>query len=121
MRMNEVTPGDRRIDAYGAGGFRVGETRHEGAVLILPDLCIAWEVGTEIDLASLASVIALAGEIDLLVIGVGAEVADIPPPTRAALDTAEIGVEIMTTGAACRTFNVLLSESRRVVAALLPV
>ena len=60
-------------------------------------------------------------QIITMVIGIGTVVADIPAQTRAALDDAGVGVEVMTTGAACRTFNVLLIEGRGVAAALIAV
>jgi uncharacterized protein len=57
----------------------------------------------------------------VLFVGTGAEIAHIPPELRVALEDVGIGVEIMSSPAACRTYNVLLSEGRRVAAALLPV
>jgi uncharacterized protein len=63
----------------------------------------------------------LAGRIDVLLLGMGAEIAHAPADFRNALEEAGIGVEVMNSPAACRTYNVLLSEGRRVAAALLPV
>ena len=69
----------------------------------------------------LASFPALAGRIDVLFVGTGAEIAHAPRAFRDRLEEAGIGVETMATPAACRTYNVLLSEGRRVAVALLPV
>ncbi|MGB0914339.1 MAG: Mth938-like domain-containing protein, partial [Phaeobacter italicus] len=68
-----------------------------------------------------APLLALGGEIDVLFIGTGAEVAHIPADLRQALEGAGIGVEIMNSPAACRTYNVLLSEGRRIALAALAV
>jgi len=67
------------------------------------------------------SLLELSGEIDVLLIGTGGEICHIPRSLRDALEAAGIGVETMNSPAACRTYNVLLSEGRRVAAALLPV
>ena len=72
-------------------------------------------------LEDLAAPLALAGKIDVLLLGMGAEVAIVPRALREALEAAGIGVEPMNSPAACRTYNVLLGEGRRIAAALLPV
>jgi uncharacterized protein len=69
----------------------------------------------------MATPLALAGRIDVLLLGLGAEVAIVPRALREALEAAGIGVEPMNSPAACRTYNVLLGEGRRIAAALLPV
>ena len=68
-----------------------------------------------------APLVALAAEVDVIFVGTGTEIAHLPQPLRAALEAAGVGVEAMNTPAACRTYNVLLSEGRRVALALLPV
>ena len=65
--------------------------------------------------------LALAGEVDVLFIGTGAEIAHIPAGLRTALEEAGIGVEIMNSPSAARTYNVLLSEGRRIALAMVPV
>ncbi len=104
------------IDSYGDGGFRVAGEVHQGAMLMLPDEVLPW--GGYDDTAA---IIANAGKIDVLFVGTGAEIAHIPASTRDVLEAAGIGIEMMATPAACRTYNVLLSEGRRIGAALLPV
>lgn len=104
------------VDGYGPGFFRIGgEVRH-GPVLLRAATVSGW--GGYDDLAAL---LALRGEIDVLILGTGRQIAHAPGPLRAALEAAGIGVEVMDSPAACRTYNVLLSEGRRIAAALIPV
>jgi len=69
----------------------------------------------------LAVPLSLAGKIDVLLLGMGADIAHPPKAFRAALEEAGVGVEVMSSPAACRTYNVLLGEGRLIAAALLPV
>ena len=124
MRMNEITFESRPpIDAYGEGGFRVGGLRHQGGLALLPERMENWEVTApaQITPEAVAAFIAAADELDVLLIGLGADVAVMPRAAREALEAAGIGVEPMSTPSACRTFNVLLAEDRRVAAALIAV
>ncbi len=117
MRLNEVVYTDAvPVDGYGPGFFRVGGEAREGALLLGPSGPAGW--GGYEDAESL---LALAGEIDVLFVGTGAEIAHIPAELRARLEEAGIGVEVMATGPACRSYNVLLSEGRRIALAALPV
>jgi uncharacterized protein len=117
MRLTEITYSEARpIDSYGPGFFRIGGKVLRGPVLITP-----WDAGTWGGLEDTASPISYAGRIDVLFLGMGAEIAHAPPAFRTALENAGIGVEVMNSPAACRTYNVLLSEGRRIAAALLPV
>jgi len=117
MQMHEVTFSEATpIDGYGPGFFRVGGTVLEGAVLVTSGQARGW--GGYDDLTPLLD---LAGPVDVLFVGTGAETAHMPADLRQTLEEAGLGVEVMHSPAACRTFNVLLSEGRRVAAALLPV
>jgi uncharacterized protein len=117
MRLTEVDFGNAaQVDGYGPGFFRVDGEVVEGAVLILPGATAPWD-GYD----AIRPVLAAAGDIDFLIVGTGAEIAHPPRDFREALEEAGIGVEAMASPAACRTYNVLLSEGRRVGAALLPV
>lgn len=117
MRLNEVTFSDvKPIDGYGPGFFRVGGEAIEGAVCVGPNGVRAW--GGYDDSASLME---LADEIDVLFIGTGGETAHVPGDLRSTLEEAGLGVEAMNSPAAARTYNVLISEGRRVAVALLPV
>ena len=117
MRLTEITYGSAQaIDGYGPGFFRVSGHVLRGACLITP-----WDAGPWGGLDDLAAPLALAGRIDVLLVGTGSEIAHLPPALRSGLEAAGVGVEVMASPAACRTYNVLLGEGRRIAAALLPV
>ncbi|QXT39234.1 Mth938-like domain-containing protein [Gymnodinialimonas ceratoperidinii] len=117
MRMNEVEFDDSRpVDGYGPGFFRVGGEKFDGAVLLLPSGPASWG-GFE----DASTLVAAAGEVDVLLLGTGAEIAHPPAALRRAVEAAGLGLEVMASSAACRTYNVLLAEGRRVGAAMLPV
>ena len=117
MRLNEVSYGKAMpIDGYGPGFFRIGGEVFQGAVLTGPAGTGPW--GGYEDAAAL---LALAGRVDVLFVGTGAEIAHIPGALRDRLDAAGVGVEVMSSPSAARTYNVLLSEGRRVALAMLPV
>lgn len=117
MRMTEITfPGATPVEGYGPGFFRVGGGVIEGAMLVTSEAARSWA-----GMDDPAPLLALGGAVDVIFVGTGAEMAHLPPGLRAALDAAGIGVEPMSTPAACRTYNVLLSEGRRVALAVLPV
>ena len=117
MQMNEVDyPGARPVDGYGPGFFRIGGEVFHGAVLTGEAGTGGW--GGFDDTTPL---LALTGKVDVLVVGTGAEIAHIPGGLRRELDDAGIGVEVMNSPAACRTYNVLLAEGRRVALAALTV
>lgn len=114
-------PGRFAIDAYGRGGFRFAEMSHRGSILALPSGIHAWPVTAagDIDEASLKPVFAERGDIDVLLVGTGALPLPLAESVRWALRDAGIGFDVMTTGAAARTYNIMLGEKRRVAAALL--
>lgn len=116
-------PGRRRIDAYGGGGFRFADLSHRGSLLGLPSGMWAWPYASaaELDASALTSILREAEEIDMLLLGLGADIAGVRPELRAALKAAGITVDPMSTGAAVRTWNVLIGEGRRVAAALIAV
>jgi uncharacterized protein len=117
MRLTEITYGAAlAIEGYGSGFFRVGTHVLRGASLVTP-----WDAGAWGGLQDMASPLALVGKIDVLLVGLGAEISVVPKAFREALEAQGIGVEPMNTPAACRTYNVLLGEGRRIAAALLPV
>lgn len=117
MRLNEVTyPNAKPVEGYGPGFFRIGGAVHEGALLVLPDRRTTWDGYDDT-----APILAAKDDIDVLFIGTGADIAHIPADTRATLEEAGLGVEVMSSPSACRTYNVLLSEGRRIALAVLPV
>jgi uncharacterized protein len=119
----ELTPsspaGRQLIERYGATGFRVSGVVHAGPILVFADRTVAWQpAACSID--GLAPVVAHGG-IELVLLGLGRRGGPVTPALRAALREHGIAVEAMDTGAACRTYNVLLAEDRLVAAALLPM
>ncbi|MEO5373833.1 MAG: Mth938-like domain-containing protein [Alphaproteobacteria bacterium] len=125
--MAPLTPpaprGRSLIQGYGDGGFRIGGLFHAGSVLVFADAVEAWPVPEPagITLDSLAAVTAAGRAVDLLLVGCGRARAVLPESLRQYLRRAGIVAEAMDTGAACRTFNILLAEERRVAAALIAV
>lgn len=111
------------IQTYGPGHFRISDVDHQGAVLVLPHRTTAWAVAAATDIApdNVAAIIEASPAVEVLVVGCGTKAAFIPPSRRSALKTHGLVLEVMDTGAACRTYNVLLAEGRRVAAALIPV
>jgi uncharacterized protein len=121
----DVTPiirSDRQvIDSYGPRSFRVSGAAHDGAILVFPDATQAWPVSgmAEITAESLAPVMAHGG-VEILLVGCGPRMMPLARAVRDRLRAAGIVADTMDTGAACRTYNILLAEDRRVAAALLP-
>ena len=111
------------VQGYGDGGFRVSGKRYRGSLLLLPDRAEPWPVQSMADLTikSLQPLIDVEPVIELLIIGCGAMLAPAPVTLREVFRTKGIGIETMDTGAACRTYNVLAGEERRVGAALISV
>ncbi|MEJ2383051.1 MAG: MTH938/NDUFAF3 family protein [Xanthomonadales bacterium] len=110
------------VRSVSASGFRIGDDVYEGPVIVSANEVIAdWAVGsiTELTEALLEPVFRLEPEIVLL--GTGPTQAFIEPALTVCFFRRGIGIEAMTTEAACRTFNVLMSERRNAVAAMLPL
>ena len=117
MRMTEMQFEDQRpVEGYGPGGFRIAGQWREGSLLLTPWGVRPLEGAPSPE--SLAVVIAAEDPPDVLLVGMGADIAPLPRPLRAALEARGIGYEVMSTPSACRTYNVLLTEARRVSAAL---
>ncbi|MGI9382723.1 MAG: Mth938-like domain-containing protein [Methyloligellaceae bacterium] len=116
-------PGQAPIDAYGNGGFRFAQMSHRGSLLLLPSGIYAWPVHQFDDLVGVdfERVFGEAAAIDFLLLGTGEKQQFPPAAIREAFATAGLGLEVMDTGAACRTYNVLLGEQRAVAAALIAV
>jgi uncharacterized protein len=116
-------PGRAPIDAYGNGGFRFAGMSHRGSLLCLPSGIYGWNAPadgklTELDLAR---VFAEAGDIEILLVGTGKDLVPIAAPLRQRLRESHIIADSMSTGAAVRTYNVVLAEGRAVAAGLIAV
>jgi uncharacterized protein len=111
------------IRSYGPGHFLIGEREWRSPVLVTPTRSVAWDVTRAEDLAldNLGPLKDAAVPTELLVVGCGPRAVFLPPALRASLKTAGLALEVVDTGSACRIYNVLLAESRRVAAALIPV
>jgi uncharacterized protein len=117
IRMTEITYGSAlAIEGYGPGFFRVGRHVLRGACLVTP-----WNAGPWGGLDDWDAPLSLQGKIDVLIVGTGAEIAHLPADFRAAFEGVGIGVEVMNSPAAARTYNVLLGEGRRIAVCLLTV
>jgi uncharacterized protein len=126
MDLTPLIPQGRQIvESYGDGRFRVSGALHEHSVLILPDRTLEWPVADirALTLESLAAIVAAgeSGAVNLLLIGCGLRMTMIPAALRTALRAKGIVIEPMDTGAACRTYNVLAAEGRKVAAAVIAV
>jgi uncharacterized protein len=125
--MADITPATppeiNLIQSYGDGGFRIGGVAHRGSVVVLPTQVEDWPIAAIADAAvdSLAVVIAADPKVELLLVGCGRRAEPLPAELRRRLRAAGIAVEIMDTGAACRTYNVVVAEGRRVAAALIAI
>jgi uncharacterized protein len=124
MDLTPLIPAGRQIvESYGGGRFRVSGRVFEGSILVLTDRTLPWPVAdiasmTIVDLAVVAEA-ARGGGVDLLLVGCGARMVPVPSALRQAFRTLGVVTEPMDTGAACRTYNVLMAEGRRVAAALI--
>jgi uncharacterized protein len=111
------------IDAYGNGGFRFADMSHRGSLLCLPTGMLGWDVASpsELTLASLQPVLDVAAQLDVLLIGLGMDIALIDPAIRDAFRERKVIIEAVGTGGAVRTYNVLLAEERAVAGAFIAV
>lgn len=116
-------PGRAPIDAYGNGGFRFADMSHRGSLLCLPSGIHGWTFpdGEGLTVEALSMVLDEAEAIEVLLVGTGAEIRPLPQALKLALRARGIASDPMSTGAAVRTYNVMLAESRAVAAALIAV
>lgn len=108
------------ITAYGGGGFRVSGERQEGSIVVLSDRVLPWPVSA-LDQLTPAFFEDFIDSIEVLLIGCGARFDVSPTATHETMARLGIAVDVMDTGAACRTYNVLVAEDRRVAAALIAI
>lgn len=117
MQITEMTFDDAApVDSYGPDLFRIGGKVFRGAVLARGETVTKWA-----GLDDIAALLALRDDVDIILLGTGATMMPVPAPMREAVEAAGMGIDPMSTPAACRTYNVLLAEARRVALAALPV
>lgn len=112
------------IEAYGGGGFRIGGERLDGSVLILEDVASTWSPRSLAELSPehFAAVIAAGREaVEFVLLGLGPAMAPPPRAVREALKESGLGLEVMDTPAACRLYNVLAADGRRLACGLIAV
>ncbi|TRL41579.1 Mth938-like domain-containing protein [Rhizobium straminoryzae] len=115
-------PGRAPIDAYGNGGFRFADMSHRGSLICLPVGIYAWEMaeGDPLTVDAFSRVLHAEG-VEFLLVGTGRDLRPLPAPLKAAFRARGISSDSMGTGAAIRTYNIMLGESRPVAAALIAV
>lgn len=120
---NAHFPGRAPIDAYGNGGFRFAGMSHRGSLLLLPSGIYGWdrEEGESLRAEDFERVLAEAGDIEVILVGTGANIRPLAADIKAALRSHDISSDPMSTGAAVRTYNIMLAEERPVAAALIAV
>jgi uncharacterized protein len=111
------------IDAYGDGGFRFAGMSHRGSLLCFPDGIWAWPVSdmSELTETALSAAFDRAESLDFFLIGAGRDPSVLPSHLRDRFRAMSLSVDCMSTGAAVRTYNILLAENRRVGAGLIAV
>jgi uncharacterized protein len=119
--LSAFLPGQTPIDAYGNGGFRFAAMSHQGSTLALPSGMHEWRPDDPLTVENFALVLAERSLIAMLLLGTGNTIIRPQELVRDAIARAGIGLDVMDTGAAVRTYNILLGERRRVAAALIAV
>lgn len=116
-------PGRAPIEAYGNGGFRFADMSHRGSLLCLPSGIHGWQPAdvSALNEGDFARVFAEAADVEILLVGCGKDLRRLPSALLVALKEAGIACDSMSTGAAVRTYNVLLADQRAVAAALIAV
>ena len=109
------------IQSYSSGQFRVSGKIYKQSILVAPHHCADWQRDGVLSLDDFQPLIDVRDSIDVVLVGTGAKTVFLTPDVKRALREAGLHVECMDTGAACRTYNVLMAEARRVVAALMPL
>jgi uncharacterized protein len=115
-----VPSGRPAIQSYGPDGFRVSGTLHKGPILVFSDSVVDWRAGAPLSVDAFAQALERRGDFDLLLIGCGDARDGTEQGLAISLRAQGLPCEAMGTGAACRTYNLLAAEGRRVAAALLP-
>ena len=118
-----LEPGRQRIQSYGSGGFRISGESHAGSVIVTPHRVTAWprNAADHASIEDFAELLEADPAVEILLLGCGPRAIPPTPALREDLRKYGVGLDFMATGAACRTFNVLVEEDRRVAAALIAI
>ena len=116
-------PGRHQLDFYGQGGFRFAGMSHKGSIIALPSGIVAWPVASAAELRAehFESALKETPKIDFLLVGTGLDIVPLSAELRRPFREAGISIDTMQTGAAARTYNILVAENRRAGAALIAV
>jgi uncharacterized protein len=116
-------PGRAPIDSYGNGGFRFAEMSHRGSLLMLPSGIYGWDMeeGDPLTAENFQRVFAEAADIEVLLVGTGKDIRPLPAALKTKFRENGISSDPMSTGAAIRTYNIMLAEERAVAAAFIVV
>ena len=110
------------IDAFGDGSFRIAGIRKDGDTLIAANAARAWFRASEsLSVADFAAFLEGSDKPDMVLLGTGERLAHPPADIRKAFREARVGLEVLDTATACRTYNLLAGEGRKVGAALIAV
>jgi len=122
----DVTPlikdGALIIQSYSDGKIRINDQQHKTPLLVFPDEVKKWTIPNDFENmkeADFTPLIEIANDIDVVLLGCGKEIKFLHPALKKSLRHKNLHIETMDTGAACRTYNVLLAEGRRVVVGFL--
>ena len=105
------------IVSYGPSGFRIGHGTYDTPVLVMPTSTVLWN--GEMSVAAFEPILNTTPPTEVLLIGTGKRHEMIPQALRVEMKARGVVIDTMDTGAACRTFNILLGEGRMIAAALL--
>ncbi len=119
----DIPAGRQFIESYGDGGFRVSGQRYEGNIIVTPTATWTWDVDGEeaLSLYDFSIILDHSDEIDILLVGTGNTFQPVPLPIKQGLRDYGISTDVMDTGGACRTYNVVMSEDRLIAVALMAV
>ncbi|MBB5538198.1 Mth938-like domain-containing protein [Rhizobium giardinii] len=120
---NAHFPGRAPIESYGNGGFRFADMSHRGSLLMLPSGIYGWDMveGDPLTVENFHRVFDEAADIEVLLVGTGKDIRPLPKELKARFKELSISSDPMSTGAAVRTYNIMLAESRAVAAAFIAV
>ncbi len=123
----DVTPlvgkGKNIIHSYAGGRIKVGESVFDRPVIVTPDNIISWEINVaaaDLQAEDFEPLAAMKGNVDVILLGCGKTMVFLKPDVKLSISGKGLNMDLMDTGAACRTYNVLMAEGRRVAAALIP-